>query len=217
MLDDSQWSHKAWMSQLDANLLERVVMRKAHAADGQFRVLEWGAGRSTLYFTDLLRAQGISHHWLSLEYDRDFFQATLARALAERAPQQAVTIRLDGEPEAPAHPTGDLLECVVFDAGKLTPYLEGHEADRQANLDAYVDYPVARGLKFDFILVDGRKRRRCLLTAAQCLRPNGVVVLHDAYRTYYQCAFERFFAHRMFGEILWIGSQAQTNFLEWIV
>ena len=69
------------------------------------------------------------------------------------------------------------LEILAFDKGPLQPYLEGHDRDRLADLDAYVAYPATLDRRFDFIFVDGRKRRRCLIEAAQLLKPNGAVVL----------------------------------------
>ena len=217
MLDDSQWSHKAWMSQIDADLLERVILRQGRATPAPLRVLEWGAGRSTLYFTALLQAQGIHHHWVTLEYDQAFFNETLAPKLAGRPNCQVhrpdAGHAVEGGPLDPARSS---LTCVTFNRGKLLPYLAGHEADRQADLDDYVNYPATLGTPFDFILVDGRKRRRCLLAAADLLAPGGLAMLHDAYRTYYQCAFTRYASQRMLGEILWIGSNAATNFIQWI-
>src|SRR5262249_4453464 len=85
-------------------------------------------------------------------------------------------------------------------------------ADRLPNMDAYVNFPRDFGGRFDLVLVDGRKRRRCLLAAADYLKPEGVTVMHDAYRTYYHCAFERYASHRAIGEILWIGSNEATDF-----
>lgn len=218
MLDDSQWSHKAWMSQIDADLLERVVLRQGRAAPAPLRVLEWGSGRSTLYFTDRLQTEGVAHQWLTLEYDRAFFEEALAPSLAGRAHSQVIRPDAPGGSAAaqPPAPGQSALTCVVFDRGRLLPYLAGHEADRLVDLDDYVNYPATLDTKFDLIIVDGRKRRRCLLAAAELLRPGGLVVLHDAYRTYYQCAFSRYASQRMLGEILWIGSQEQTNFLQWI-
>jgi hypothetical protein len=43
--------------------------------------------------------------------------------------------------------------------------------------------------KIDFIIIDGRARKDCLEKAHQILAQNGIVVLHDAQRKYYQGAF----------------------------
>lgn len=38
---------------------------------------------------------------------------------------------------------------------------------------------------FDLVFVDGRRRVECVLVALTCLRPGGVVILHDACRIEY--------------------------------
>ena len=58
--------------------------------------------------------------------------------------------------------------------------------------NAYTN-PAVRG-KFDLIFVDGRERVRCLHTAFKRLKPNGVVLLHDANRKRYEegiCLFNQ--------------------------
>ncbi len=220
VLDDSKWSHKAWMSATDADLLESVITRKAQAAQTRLNVLEWGAGRSSLYFSDLLRNMGLDFRWLSLEYDRSYFNEAIAPQLLDRPETTVRLVANDGvETSVSTRPPNDryLLEFVVFDFGKVQPFLDAHEQDRRVDMESYIEYPRSLRDRFDIIFVDGRKRRRCLVEAASLLKEEGVVLLHDAYREYYQCAFELFRSNRMLGEILWIGSQAKTNFLKWIV
>jgi hypothetical protein len=216
VLDDSQWSNKAWMSPTDANLLECIIRRGSERATDRFDVLEWGTGRSTLYFTEMLKHSGVKSNWVSLEYDREYFESEISAKVAGREATRITLIENDADmnlkPDEEAN-----LNLVVFNKGKLLPFLQDHVQDRQANLDEYVTYPSGLGKKFDLIIVDGRKRRRCLIEAAGLLKPYGVAFLHDAYRTYYQCAFPYFRSQRMLGEILWVGAQYETNFLEWIV
>ena len=216
MLDDSDWSHKAWMSKVDADLFEQILLRQAEAAD-RLDVLEWGAGRSTLYFTNLLRQLGHNFNWVAVEYDRAYFHNELEPKLST-VPGVEVAFIDTGRRAAPARlPRPDQgITFAIFDHGKLSPFLANHEADRLPDLDAYVDFPRDFGQRFDLILVDGRKRRRCLLAAADSLKPNGVTLIHDAYRSYYHCAFERYHSHRPIGEILWIGSNEATDFSQWL-
>jgi SAM-dependent methyltransferase len=77
---------------------------------------------------------------------------------------------------------GPTVELALFDVGNL------QQAQRETPMDEYVAYPSTLGRTFDFILVDGRKRRRCLLEALHLLNPGGRVYLHDAHRKYYHCA-----------------------------
>ncbi len=50
----------------------------------------------------------------------------------------------------------------------------------------YSKMPVALNQKFDIIIVDGRDRVNCCKQAIKALKPNGVVILDDSYRTQYQ-------------------------------
>lgn len=218
VLDDRAWSHKAWMSQIDADLFERVILNVSRRAAPRLDILEWGTGKSTFYFSRLLNERGLEYSWLSLEYDRAYFLdavqpqlSTLENAQVKFAEQSASPAQTELD-SATAR-----IKFVVFDYGKLQPFLLEHAADRFANLDAYVNFPASLARKFDLIFVDGRKRRRCLLQAARLMKPNGVTLLHDAYRRHYQCAFDAFVSQRMLGEILWIGSQRETDFLDIIL
>lgn len=85
--------------------------------------------------------------------------------------------------------------------------------DTDLNMEPYITLPAALGGGFDVLLVDGRYRRRCLLHAATQMAPGGVTVLHDAWRTYYQCAFAAFPYQQRIGEELWIGSQSPMPWL----
>ena len=60
-------------------------------------------------------------------------------------------------------------------------------------------------------MVDGRKRRRCLLEASALLSDSGIVVLHDAWRTYYQCALETYPFARHIGDELWVGARRDPD------
>ncbi|RIK34638.1 MAG: hypothetical protein DCC52_00020 [Chloroflexi bacterium] len=220
ILDDSKWSHKAWMSQIDAELLERIVTHQAYAAARSFDALEWGSGKSTLYFTARLEQLAIPSTWLSIEYDRAFFHRELEAQFRARPNTRIILINGTGQTETHLTDKGEScveLTVVVFDKGQVQPFLSDHVADRFVDMDDYVAYPETLGRSFDFVLVDGRKRRRCVIAAAALLKERGIAVLHDAYREHYQCAFSGYASQRMVGEILWVGSQARTNFLEWIV
>ena len=65
---------------------------------------------------------------------------------------------------------------------------------------------------YSLAVIDGRKRRRCLLESARLLSPTGYAILHDAWRSYYHCAFNSFRSGRRFGDEWWIGSNIDTTF-----
>lgn len=143
-------------------------------------VLEWGSGGSTVYFTKFLRDRSIPYQWYSIEYNKVWFKK--------------VTEAIGG------NGTNDTL-VQLFDVGNTKL------KQRNTPMDDYVGWASSLGIKFDLILVDGRKRRRCLLEAAKLLFPGGLVVLHDAQREYYHCSFSSFTYHKFLAHKLWVGAQ----------
>lgn len=51
---------------------------------------------------------------------------------------------------------------------------------------SYADCVQLSNRKFDFILIDGLDREKCLENARNILKPGGVILLHDAGRAEYQ-------------------------------
>lgn len=92
------------------------------------------------------------------------------------------------------------VSIVLFDVGN------DELRQRNTNMDEYVAYPATLNKKFDFVLVDGRKRRRCLLEAAKMVSSDGVVLLHDADRKYYHCAFAVYKTAKFLSKTLWKGT-----------
>ncbi|POX42668.1 hypothetical protein C3486_03595 [Streptomyces sp. Ru73] len=223
-------------SETDGELIGTVLLNAAAYRDGQrdggggkrpLRVLEWGSGRSTLAFPQLLADAGVPCHWTSLEHHRGHLDTELPPLLAARP---GVSVRyMDGEPATghdeaagtdgvPYTPGTDgvRIDVVCWDRGPLHPHFGvSHYADRAADLDDYVAYPMtAAGAAeapgpYDVILINGRKRRRCLLTALRLLGERTAVLLHDAGRPYYHCALEAYPAGRFLGDALWIGGKDQ--------
>ncbi len=208
IVDDSQWSHKAFMSDKDADLFESILLRKA-SGESTLRVLEWGSGRSTAYFSKLLKQKEKQFVWNSLEYDRQYFSDHLEPLFAS-----GFQVFEKYEEDGRIVFVSPNLRFDVFDYGKLSPFLHDHAEDRQVSMDDYVAFPMSLGYQFDVVLVDGRKRRRCTLEAKALLKPGGVVIVHDAYRPYYHCAFETFPSQQFIGDILWVGSNDETDFSE---
>lgn len=158
------WSHKAWMSVRDADILERVIFRIS-SARGSINVFEWGSGKSTKYFSAELARLEVPFSWSAVEHVDSW-----ADSVSTGLPDCAQVLRV---------PVGD-------------------------------EYPLAiRSHNPDLVIVDGRLRRRCLIEAS---RVDGVVVLHDAQRAYYHCAFGLFAHQGRVGDMLWIGSQNQAMY-----
>jgi hypothetical protein len=205
------------MTVRDADLLDLLLIAHSARMGSLVDVLEWGAGRSTLYYSSALERQGLLRSWLSLEHNRDFFASEVAPRLDGRASASYVmSERLEADPAALAHApsvgagqAGASIRIIVFDAGDLRPY--DRDDDRRADLDDYVALPASLHRRFDIVVVDGRKRRRCLLEASSLLTDSGIVVLHDAWRSYYQCAFEDYAFARRIGDELWVGAQRDPD------
>lgn len=70
----------------------------------------------------------------------------------------------------------------------------------------YINLPLQLGKKFDFILVDGRKRKECLIKAKELLDSDGIVMLHDAQRSRYHSAFKYYPDPRFIDRELWRGT-----------
>lgn len=163
------------MRKSEIKILENELFSLAKQK-GEISILEWGSGGSTIYFSNFLQGKGISFNWLSLEYNKNWYHQVLDRAKKEPN-----------------------IEILLFDVGN------NNLNQKHTNMDEYVNYPTNLNKKFDFILVDGRKRRRCLLDAQKLLNPNGVVFLHDAQRKYYHSAFKSYPDSAFKGPYLWRG------------
>jgi hypothetical protein len=201
----------AWMSVRDGELIRAALLNAAaRPQPNLLRVLEWGAGRSTLSYSAILDGAQVPFHWLALEYDREFCDSTIAPELLRR-PAAVLRYVEDGQDLSGAPGDASATEVVCWNRTALRPFLgDQYIADRAANLDGYVDHPRSAGEPFDVILVDGRKRRRCLLTALDVMAEQGIVLLHDAFRTYYHCAMEAYPVSRPIGDELWIGARHEA-------
>ncbi|MFQ5900443.1 MAG: class I SAM-dependent methyltransferase [Thermodesulfobacteriota bacterium] len=143
-------------------------------------VLEWGSGGSTVYFTEFLRQRGVNYTWISLEHDQHWYHK--------------ISEQLKGDKD---------IKIYLFKDERSKSSL------RTADMDDYVSFPATLREKFDLILVDGRKRRRCLIEAKDLLKPGGVVLLHDAQRSYYHCAFRHYPDSRFLEKKLWRGTNVK--------
>lgn len=166
----------------------RTLERALLSLSGKpLRILEWGSGGSTVYFTAFLRSRGIPYEWTSIEYHKGW--------------HEKVQSALSDDPNT---------AVVLFDSGN------GSILQPDIPMDEYVAYPRTLGKKFDFILVDGRKRRRCLLEARNLVSDDGFVFLHDAQRSYYHSAFPSYPRSRFVSARLWLGMAKAPNPVTWL-
>ena len=194
----------AWMSRRDGELIRSILLSSATRLDRPLRVLEWGSGQSTLSFSQILTEHDVAFHWSSLEYDRAFFDAELAPELLHRPDSLLRYVDRNHTAHGPRGNGRHVVEALCWNRGELRPYLPGREAERTADLDDYVRYPTRTAQSPDVVIVDGRKRRRCLLAATAFT--DALVLLHDAWHDHYHCALDAYPAALFFGDELWAGA-----------
>ena len=165
------------MTGADVVELERLLAYKVQSASKPVDVLEWGLGGSTVYFTQFLRQVGSNWSWLAIEHDKQWHDKIIPNL-------------------------GSLTEVWLYDKLGADPRA------RQTDMTDYVEAPLRAEPPrlYDIIIVDGRYRRRCLLTAAKSLKSSGLCLLHDADRSYYRSAYSAFRSHgRIPGTQWWCG------------
>lgn len=135
-----------------------VHMAKHHEC---LNVLEWGSGKGTVYFAKFLQKENVRFRWIAIEHFVPWYEKVMAM-LKEH--------RLSGR-----------VECFL----KSATYEEDKNIQETLDLDDYINFPSTLGIQFDFVLVDGRRRKECLEKAKGILSPDGVVILHDAERPWY--------------------------------
>lgn len=127
------------------------------------RVLEWGGGKSTFYFS---RKLGSGDSWDSIEHDPIWFST------------------LEAAPRAPGG--ADLKLHLVPNSA---PFEDGVSDGDIRSFREYVERPESLGGEFGFILVDGRARVDCLRQGWRQLARDGILVLHDAERPEYRSGY----------------------------
>ncbi|MFM9074354.1 MAG: hypothetical protein ACKORJ_02115 [Bacteroidota bacterium] len=181
---------KPWMRTREMDIILEVLANIRPA-----NCLEWGSGFSTLYFPELI--PGLEH-WYSLEHHSGWY---------ERVKGMITDPRVEINLAVP-----DLADYFSI-KGKYGPKLEGYYED----FKTYIEWPRSKGIKFDFIFIDGRARKECLKVAFELVSDRGAVIVHDANRdTYFEdlpafhssVRFTDYRQHRKEGGI-WIGSKTR--------
>lgn len=148
--------------------------------------LEWGAGYSTLYFSKYLEKDA---KWIAVEHDKHWFDKI------KRLVRQ------------------DSRVSIYYIPPNQSPWTDPYGDGSISDLKDYVTFPEKLNEKIDFILIDGRARKFCLITALKLLKDDGVVILHDANRKYYRSTFRHYKYQVLFEDLryndggLWIGSK----------
>jgi SAM-dependent methyltransferase len=144
-----------WIDHDDVLYIERTLLG---LGKDHLRILEWGAGGSTLYFTRFLHERGIAYEWFGVDNDPAWYERVRKKAAGDHG-----------------------IHLALYPFGRFNMLPRKERA-------AYVAHGTTLGGLFDAIIVDGRERARCLREAYTLLAPGGIVFLHDAERLRYQSA-----------------------------
>jgi len=147
-----------WLSEI--KYIENTLVSLAEQKEC-LNILEWGSGKGTVYFSKFLKGENINFKWVAIEHFVPWYEKVSAM-LKE-------------------HNLSDNVKCFL----KSPTCEEDKNIQETLDLDEYINFPSTLGVKFDFILVDGRKRKECLEKASSILSPDSVVILHDAERPWY--------------------------------
>jgi SAM-dependent methyltransferase len=154
------------------------------------RMLEWGAGGSTLWFANRLPTDATL---TSVEHDPKW-HAVVAENVGVRDNVRLLLRPAEG-------PLGRNATSEEENASPLTSYVRA-----------------AAGERFDVVLVDGYARSACLTAASDLLKPGGVVCLHDGQRSWYDQAKLAFTCWGVIGSCpdyevphLWFGGLAPAS------
>ncbi len=148
--------------------VEFSQLLSAIEARGPKTFLEWGCGGST---KALLAHFPAIERFVSVEHDPYWHAEVSARITDPRLELHLV------EPNVAPPGPADKREAVIAWSSQA-------ESDSHVMHD-YVVFPRSLGMRFDFILVDGRARNFCMLEGYELLTKGGVMALHDAQRGAY--------------------------------
>lgn len=214
--EDTDWtskevSPKAWMSVRDADLLEGLIIKLASRHNDMLTILEWGSGQSTLWYTGVLNLLKISYQWISIEHNRSFFDLNIK---SEVSIQKNSTVIYSESWEKGSVFEAEGVFYIVFNYGNIAPFDSGILEHCYIEMEDYILFPNKNNIKADLVIVDGRKRRRCLLEAHQIVTKNGYVLLHDSWRDFYHSACGTYNYSTRFGDDWWIGCEYDEDFKE---
>ena len=142
----------------EIELVERHLGKSGH-------MLEWGAGGSTIRFSQLV------DRYYSIEHDRKWYD----EVNKEIKKREILNVRIDFVP-----PNLDQAYDYALDAPILNSDF-GIELFKD-----YINHCTTIPSPFDFVLIDGRARKHCILKVLPFLKKNSLIFFHDFNnRSYY--------------------------------
>lgn len=147
-----------WMSEI--KYIKKLLLQQAKR-NKVLNVLEWGSGNGTVYFAKYLKRKGIKFNWFAVEHFIPWFEKVIIMFHQNKL--------------------NNNVRCYLMNP----TYEEDKIKQEKMDLKDYINFPTKLRRKFNFILIDGRKREKCLYVASKIIAPDGVVVMHDAEREWY--------------------------------
>lgn len=144
--------------------IEKLLMEQ-HKKNKILNILEWGSGRSTIYFSEYLKKNKIQFSWTAVENFIPWHQIV-----------DSMIIKAD---------LVKTTTCLL----KSPTNEERKKIQETLDMSEFLNYPEQLKKKFNLILIDARRRKECLEKAHSLLASGGAVVLHDAERQEYHSAF----------------------------
>jgi hypothetical protein len=172
--------------------------------NGKIKVLEWGCGLSTIYFSKYLKDAGMDFEWHGIDNSKEWHEK-IQKKIIEDGLADSVFLCL--------------FEFVPF---WLKPGWDWNNPARsgfgpkEENELRYISYPASLGIKYDVIIVDARFRRRCLIEAQKLLAPGGFVILHDAQKPHYHSPLGSYRYSRFIDSGFLYHSGGRTGVKMWI-
>ena len=147
------------------------------------KVLEWGAGFSTLQFPGIL---DYPFKWYAIEHNEDWYNQL---------------VHLNKNPDVE----------IILRKHNNFPYTDEYGDGSYEDFKDYIEVP-DNSIKYDFIIIDGRARNECLLKAIKIINEGGIILLHDANRKRYHKYLDKFKYRSLFLDYrysaggIWLGS-----------
>lgn len=144
-------------------------------------VFEYGSGYSTVYYAQYLHNKGYRFEWHAIDNSDVWFRKVRTMIEAKGLNKHVFLHSKSFKPfwEKPGWDFSQPVKC-----GRWQPASESE--------NNYINFPKTSEMNFDIVFIDGRFRRRCLLVAKQCLKHDGIVVLHDAQKPHYHSSLKHY-------------------------
>ena len=161
-----------WMSRLEIETIEKYLKPS-------FKMLEYGSGGSTLYFSRLVQ------EYYSVEHDAEWYEK-ITKILINPfhthkiSKYSLVEVAKEDIKPAPVQQTP-------------VPWSQLETSDYYYLFEKYIKEPSKFGAKFDAVLIDGRARPECAKFIYNFLSPNAYVFIHDYWpRLYYHVVEDQY-------------------------